>query len=253
MMKYFRKHTKIIIWMVVVSFAVFGGYSMTSMKKEDRFAGQVFGKNVSFQEFKKFHDATILFMPIEDKETGLDPTILRAYTWQNIIFAHEAKNRGIKVTDDEVQIEIGKILKQQGLTNPDAQDYQNWLMRGLRIPPHQFEEGLREFIRIQKLINSELKGITSVPESSGTEELDEKAKEEAQKETQNAFMLWSSMLIQQANIQDFQAAPMPTPEELMEDIKQTVESMQEEPSEEATPEESDPENSAPLQPPETTP
>ena len=91
MLKIFRQYTKVIIWIVVGSFILWGGYSVSALKKEGRFAGEAFGKAVTFQEYNQFYRATQLFMPAEKPIE--DPELLREYTWQNIIYAREAKQK----------------------------------------------------------------------------------------------------------------------------------------------------------------
>jgi hypothetical protein len=208
MLKLFRRYTKVTIWFVVGSFVLWGGYSVTALKKEGRFAGEVFGKSVSFQEYNQFARATQLFMPSEKPVE--DAELLRDYTWQNIIYAREAKLKGIKVSDGEVREEIAKILKQQGLTNPTTEQYKAWLARALQISTREFEEGLREFLRIQKLLRSEIS--KSMP--LGIEKLtDPKAKEDASTKQKMAFMAWTNDVNKRARLKDYLVLPKPQPEE----------------------------------------
>ncbi len=105
-----------------------------------------------------------------------DPELLRKYTWQNIIYSHEAKQSGIKITDEDVRNELANILKQQGLISPTPEQYKIWLTRSLHISPREFEEGLREFMRIQKLLRVKIASFAP----AGIDKLtDPKAKEEA--------------------------------------------------------------------------
>lgn len=214
MLKIFRRYTKIIIWFVVGSFVLWGGYSVTALKKEGRFAGEVFGKSVSFQEYNRFARATQLFMP-SDKPVE-DAELLRDYTWQNIIYAHEARLKGIKVSDEEVREEIAKILKQQGLTDPTPEQYKAWLARSLQISTREFEEGLREFMRIQKLLRAEI--VKSMPageleKSADPKTTDPKAKEAASEKQKMAFMAWTTDVNKRAALKDYLALPTPQPEE----------------------------------------
>ena len=213
MLKIFRKYTKIIIWIVVGSFILWGGYSVSALKKEGRYAGEVFGKPVTFQEFNQFHRATQLFMPSEKPLE--DEELLRHYTWQNIIYAREAKRSGIKITDEDVQNEIASILRQQGLTNPTPEQYRIWLTRSLNMSPRDFEEGLREFMRIQKLLRVKIAGFA--PE--GSDKLtDEKAKEEVAEKQKIAFMAWTNDVNNRAALKDYLALPQ-APVEVAEDTE----------------------------------
>jgi hypothetical protein len=202
MLKVFRRYTKIIIWVVVGSFILWGGYSVSALKKEGRFAGEAFGKSVSFQEYNQFYRATQLFMPSEKPID--DPELLRKFTWQNIIYSREAKHDGLRITDEEVRAEIANILKQQGLISPTQEQYKIWLTRSLHISPREFEEGLREFMRIQKLLRIKIADFIPV----GVEKLtDPKAKEAAATKQKTAFMAWTNDLNKRATLKDYLALP----------------------------------------------
>lgn len=198
MMKFLRTHTKIIVWIAAIAFIICGGYSISSLKKEGRFAGEVFGKAVTFQEYNKFYRATQLFMP--SKEPTKDPDLLRNYTWQNIIYAKEAKREGINVTDQEVRTNIANILQQQGLLNPTPQQYKVWLARTLQMSPRDFEEGLREFIRIQKLLQKKIPAPTKEP---GKEKVE--PTEEAIKKQRQSFITWTNEVNKKAAFKDYLA------------------------------------------------
>ncbi|MFA5167453.1 MAG: SurA N-terminal domain-containing protein [Candidatus Omnitrophota bacterium] len=216
MLKIFRHYTKIIIWIVVGSFILWGGYSVSALRKEGRFAGEAFGKSVTFQEYNLFYRATQLFM--SSKKPLEDPELLRNYTWQNVIYSREAKRRGIKITDEEVRGEITKILKQQGLVNLTAEQYKTWLTRTLHLSPREFEEGLREFIRIQKLLRMQIASF--VP--AGADKLtDLKAKEKAAVKQKMEFMTWTNDVNKRAALKDY-LAPPPVQEETPKNIEATA-------------------------------
>ncbi len=216
MLKIFRQYTKVIIWIVVGSFILWGGYSVSALKKEGRYAGEAFGKPVTFQEFNQFHRATQLFMPSEKPLE--DQELLRHYTWQNIIYSREAKRNGVKITDEDVQNEIASILRQQGVTNPTPQQYKIWLTRSLNMSPRDFEEGLREFMRIQKLLRTK---IASFAPEGFDQLMDEKAKEEVAEKQKIAFMAWTNDVNKRAALKDYLALPQ-APVEASEDAEALV-------------------------------
>ena len=48
MLKGLRKNTKLIIWSVIIAFALWGGFSVgTQFQKEGRIAGEIFGKGTA--------------------------------------------------------------------------------------------------------------------------------------------------------------------------------------------------------------
>lgn len=154
MLKILRKNTKIIIWIVIFSFALWGGYSLTaSLQKKDRMAGEVFGRSVSFQEFNLFYQAAQIFRAGPGDSEPEDPEIIRERAWQNLIYARQAKKDKIEVTDDEVRSELQNILTSQGITTITPEIYQRWVKRTTRMEPPHFERMLREMIRIRKLLS----------------------------------------------------------------------------------------------------
>jgi|GEM_PF-813836 len=218
MLKIFRKNTQFIVWVTVAALALlFGAGSIADLvtrKKSDRFAGEAFGKSVSFQEFNQFYRATQLFMPSEKPVE--DPQLLRDYTWQNIIYSREAKRVGVKITDEEVRAEIAGILKQQGLVNPTQEQYKIWLTRTLHLSPREFEEGLREFMRIQNLLRVQIASF--VP--PGNDKLtDPKAKEESETTQKMAFMAWTNDVNKRADLKDYLARPESSQEEPQENFQ----------------------------------
>jgi hypothetical protein len=205
MLKIFRKSTKMIVWITVAALALlFGAGSIADLvsKKSGRYAGEAFGRPVSFQEFNQFYRATELFMP-SDKPLD-DPDLLRSYTWQNVIYSREAKKNGVKITDEEVRGEIANILSKQGLLSPTKEQYKVWLTRSLHMSPREFEEGLREFMRIQKLLRVKIQSFTP----AGTDKLtDPKAKEAAAEKQKTAFMMWTNDVNRRAALKDYLALP----------------------------------------------
>lgn len=154
MLDAFRKHTKLVIWTVVASFALFGVVSFgTSLSQEEsRYAGKVFGKPVTFQEFNRFYKASQIFSYSEDGESPPDPDLIHHKTWQNLIYSRAAKKQNIKVSDDEVRTDLTRLLKAQGFDTPIPSIYEKWVERNFRISPKEFEEMLRDTLRVQKLV-----------------------------------------------------------------------------------------------------
>ena len=151
MLKGMRKNTKVIVWTVIISFALWGGVSLgTQFQKKGRIAGEIFGKGVSFQEFDSFYKANQLFS-FAGKSSS-DAGALKRETWQSLIFNREARRRKINVSDDEVREEIIKLLAAQKLTDPTPEQYKRWLAATTHESPSEFESQIREILRIQKLV-----------------------------------------------------------------------------------------------------
>lgn len=150
MLKMLRKNTKVIIWFIILSFCLWGAFSVgLQVSSGGQIAGRVFGRPISFQEFNKFLKASEIFSLTGDKVE--DPGILEQHAWQNIIFASEAKRRKIKVSDDEVRDEIKRLLAAQKVPSNES-SYQLWVKAVSGSTPRNFEEMVREILRVQKLL-----------------------------------------------------------------------------------------------------
>lgn len=151
MLNTLRKNTKLIVWMIILSFCLWGAFSVgIQFSERGQTAGKVFGHDVSYQEFNKFVTASQIFSLTGDRieDTG----ILHQHAWQNIIFAREARRQRIQVTDDEVRDEIKRLLNAQDIP-VDSGFYENWVRSMTNgASPRDFEEMVREMLRIQKLL-----------------------------------------------------------------------------------------------------
>lgn len=170
MLDILRKNTKLVVWIVVGAFILWGAFSVTStFQKKGRYAGDVFGKPVSFQEFTAFQKAAQIFSFAD--ESSRDPDVLRHKAWQNLIYSREGKRQKIQVSDDEVRMELRRLLASQGLENPTPAVYKRWLAATVRMEPREFEGQLREIIRIQKLVAQALKPEAEEPTPEETKDL----------------------------------------------------------------------------------
>lgn len=146
MLKLIRRNTKLIIWCVILAFVLWGGFNASSQfKKENRYAGNVFGKDISFQEFDRFYKASSLFTFAGNKITDRD--LLRKTAWQSLIFSRQAQKEHIEVTSQEVRSKVLEILGENGVS---VESYENWLRRFFNETPREFETQVREIIRVQK-------------------------------------------------------------------------------------------------------
>lgn len=145
MFKVFRKHTKAVVWVIVVTFALWGGSSVAvSWQREARFAGEAFGKPVSHREFDAALKAIQIFT------VGTPPANTEAAVWQHIVLLREAERRGIQVSDGEVREEIRRFFDKEGVPF-DPERYRLWVRNVLREEPRFFEEQIRDLVLIGRL------------------------------------------------------------------------------------------------------
>ncbi len=160
-LKGIRNNTKAIIWTVVVMFVLWGGFSFgTQFQKKGRIAGEIFGREVTFQEYDLFERASRIFTPGGEPIT--DATTLKRVTWDNLIYSREAKNLKLDVSDEEVRAEVVRLLEAQKVPS-DMESYRRFLAGTVRETPQDFERQIREWLRIQKLIKKVREGSKTEP------------------------------------------------------------------------------------------
>ena len=155
MLKFLRKKTKIIVWIVVVAFAAWGGYAVSlQLNEASRSPGLIFGKEVSFRDHLLAFRAVQIFAPPSSKNEELPSAEeIETRTWEFLILSREAKKQKIKVNDEEVRRAIFDLFSKNGVVTLGAADYERWVRASLREEPHEFENQLREHLRIRKLLD----------------------------------------------------------------------------------------------------
>ena len=173
---------KLILWVlavvVVFSFAFSGIFRIASDRVSLKYAGNIFGKNITLQEYFKNMNAVKIFMFLKDRDLfNKIKTIhdINPLTWKRIILLTEAKKRKIRVSDEEVVEAIKNIFTNDEQTF-DIEIYKLFIKENLRITQRQFEEVVREALIIEKLHNS----IISEVEITG-QELEQRYKKGNQK------------------------------------------------------------------------
>ncbi len=170
MLKFLRYHTKTIVWVVVLSFLLWGGYAFSvSLQKKGRMAGELFGKDVSFREYDTLYKANQIFA-FGGKKPPEDPSLLHIQTWQSLMFSYEAKNKRVQISDQEVRDEIARLMKELKIENPTNEFYQRWVESSFRMTPQEFENAIREVLRIQKLISQFNEATLPAPSEAAVRE-----------------------------------------------------------------------------------
>jgi hypothetical protein len=172
------------------------GLSSISFNKYDQYAGEVFGKKVSFQEFRAFETLTRILPPSE--QIASNPELEKQFTWQQLILAKEAKNKGFEVSDTEVRARVDLMVNPEGKTPISKEDYLQ-LLKSRRTTPNEFESGIREIIRIQKMISQQFSAPVTAPDSKKTE----KETAEDIKKKQEEYVRWMTELLQRSKLIDY--------------------------------------------------
>ncbi len=227
MFKTLRNHTKTVVWFLIAAFVLWGASSMLiSQNRTTSYAGEVFGRRVSYKEYNDISNMLNLFASPNDLNHRAEDTEI----WLHLVLRREAERQKIQVADEEVK---DKIRQMFGGERFDARRYEQWVQSVLRDNPRSFEELTREFIRIQKLILSanlqrdevseeEIKTRYAADHPSGGEPLaavpvgvaggggepDEKATKEYRRKivlekAKERFTEWSNDLIREARIKKY--------------------------------------------------
>ena len=198
MLKFYRKNIKLFIWLIVLSFIIWGAGSISvSRQNVSSHIGSVNGKKISQKEFlttMRYYDLLVRTQATREKtspsqkeaeKTPKSETLsvnqLRALTWQAIVLSQEVEREGIRVSDEEVQEEVQKLFS--GSAGFNEEFYQTWIHTNFRGQARDFEEAVRKHIAVQKTRQKVLEGV---PE----------------KERETRWLEWLKPVIIRANVRD---------------------------------------------------
>ena len=192
MLNIFRKNIKTIIWVIVFSFVAWGvGTLSVSNDASSPYAGSVRGEKITQKEFMLTMRFYELLTRAQQKNSDkvsepLSHDELRALTWQTIVVSREAKNQGIKVTDEDVKAEIEKLFSIDERFSLIL--YQDWIRKNFDGRTRDFEEIIRKHLAVQKIREKVLAGV---PDD----------------ERNHQWLKWLTNIIGNAQLKDFTAKP----------------------------------------------
>ncbi len=140
--------------LVVPAFVLWGSGSLIRSKQEPTYAGKIFGRRISFLEYKDAMDAAknSAIMQFGDNFSEIKKYLnLEAQAWDRLILLGEAKNRRIRASDKEVieLIQSYPVFQRRGqFVN---KQYSEILQYVFRASPRNFEEQTRQNLMLSKL------------------------------------------------------------------------------------------------------
>ncbi len=169
MLKVFRKEgvLKKILWflaaLIIISFVFFPAFSTTVSQDPSSVAGRAFGKKISITDFQKHYNNTrdqAIMIHGENFFKMGSFLNLEGETWDRIVLLEEAKRRRITVKDTDI-IDFIKTLK-MFQRNGEFDDllYKDLLRFIFRRSPRDFEEGMRDQLKIMKLFEQVTASMT---------------------------------------------------------------------------------------------
>jgi len=193
MLKFLRhKKTAKKIWIglaviIVPAFVLWGSGSLIRSKQEQTYAGILFGKKISFLEFRDAYNAEKASALIQfgDKLAEIEPQLdLEASAWERLMLLYEAKKRKIKATDKEVVAFLQKLPLFRHNGKFDTKTYNQIVQYVFNSEPRIFEEQTRQNIILSKLYKQITEPVTVTDEEIMKEY--EKAHEEF-----SIFYIWA--------------------------------------------------------------
>lgn len=163
MLKFYRKNIKVIIWLIVLSFVIWGiGTISLSKGSASAAMGMVGREKISHKEFLtmfRYYDL-LAHLETNEKDPNSKPMsfeALKSLTWQVIALSRVAKQEGVSASDNEVREEIEKQFSQDGQFNEML--YEHWIQNIFRGRPRDFEEAIRKHLLVRKLRGKILKDV----------------------------------------------------------------------------------------------
>lgn len=170
MLKVLRKKgtMKKILWFVaiviIISFGVLGqAYRLEKKATGGRYAGKIFGKKISLDEYQKNYQETSIQAMLQHGQNFYkikQMLNLEAQTWDQIILLYEANRRRIRISDAQVVDAITHFSFFQRDGQFDKELYTYILQSFLRIQPRFFEETMRNSLKIVQVSKQETDSVT---------------------------------------------------------------------------------------------
>ena len=183
-----KKVLYVLTFVIVISFGFWGTAVRYNTPSLD-YAGKIFGRKISFDQFEEsqLHTRNQAILRYGEEFNKISQFLnLDAETWDRLILLHEANRRGLHIPDKDVVHTIGEYPFFQRDGKFDDLLYNDILRYVFRCKPRDFEEGIRETLMFSKLYEQETKSITA-----SDEEILEAYKKEKEK-VQVSYILFPS-------------------------------------------------------------
>ncbi len=149
-----QKKIYIVVAVAVVATFVISGVVLTDFGQNPSTLGKIAGKNVSLQEYMSGYKATLhqaawaYGSRFDEVKNYIN---FKGETWDRLLWLNEAKKQKIRISDKEV---VEWVTQQAVFAKSgkfDAQIYNNFTTIFLRTSSREFEEEVRDLLKIRKL------------------------------------------------------------------------------------------------------
>lgn len=185
---------------IIISFGFFGTAYLFNSKSTSVTAGKIFNHSVSLSEFQRvYHEVeTSLMMRFGEKFNEVRAYLdLDGQTWDRLILLFEANKHHIQVSDDDVVKSIAQYATFQRNGQFDEVLYNDVLKYYLRLKPREFEEGVRDTLRIAKLMEKQ-----TPPINLSDEEITNEFKKQNEKVQVSYVLISKNSFLSQATASD---------------------------------------------------
>jgi len=138
-----------------------GSFSFAQMENQPEIAGELFNTTVPISNYY-FAKRVVMTFGAKWRGTPQDEQELEDMVWQELLFSYEAFQRGIEVTDAEVDAEIEKILKANKVEfswRTDKEEFKKWTEDTLKLPIEAFRNQMQHLVKLEKLRNEIIDGF----------------------------------------------------------------------------------------------
>jgi len=152
----------VIAILVVPAFVLWGSGSVMRSKQEAAFAGRLFGRKVSFQEFREALEATKnqAIIQFGDNLSEIQKYLnLESQAWIRLMLLTEAKKRRIRINDSRVIAQIQSFPFFQRNGKFDNRLYAELLQYVFRTQPRIFEEQIRQNLMLSEVYKNKTERI----------------------------------------------------------------------------------------------
>ena len=165
-MKFFRNDAikKKVLWattiIIILSFGVFGTAYLIAGNtgSANTYAGSIFGEKILMDDFfkqQKHAEIQAIMRYGENYRNVRQYLNLDADTWNRLLLLHEADNRKVKISNNDVINAIEALPYFQRNNQYDTLIYNDVLRYVFKIKPRDFEEGVRDNLKITKIFEEE--------------------------------------------------------------------------------------------------
>ncbi|MDD5020038.1 MAG: peptidylprolyl isomerase [Candidatus Omnitrophica bacterium] len=148
---------------IIPAFVIWGSASVIDKNRTPNVAGEIFGRKISYDDFRRAVTAWKTQIRLQYGEEGikaigslLDPV---EGAWDRLILLYEAKKRRIRIDDRDVVAALARFsfLEKDGKFDPQA--YGLFLQYTLGLSARQFEEQLRQNLAMAKIYDEVTKNV----------------------------------------------------------------------------------------------